>query len=173
MDYFFKNKFKYFNTLLLISVGNISCTSHTVTQPYSYINLYEVTERVCDVEGVAKDQCNKTRFIELVKGQFFGVNNNEVALVMWRGDKGEELLYQARKLHPITDDMIISGVSYISNKKSEEESLIFSNGVVTQYKFEIQSSGEEGEKVMNIHYRLKPVRRGLIPDYRMNYPGNN
>ena len=173
MDCFFKNKFHYFIVLLLISLGSVSCSSHTVTQPYSYIDLYEVTERVCEVPDIAKDECNNTRFIELVKGQFFGVKNNEVAMVMWRGDEGEELLYQARKLDPITDDMIISGVSYISNKESEKETLSFSNGVVTRYKFEIMIAGKGGEKSRKIDYKLKPAKRGLLPDYRMNYPGND
>ena len=158
---------------VLISLGSISCTSHTVTQPYSYINLYKVTERLCEVPDVAMEECNKTQFIELVKGQFFGVKNTDVALVMWRGDKGEELLYQARKLDPITDDMIISGVSYISNKTSENESLRFSNGVVTQYKLEIMPPDKGSQKVRKIHYTLKPVKRGLLTDFRMNYPGND
>ena len=142
-------------------------------QPYSYIGLYEITDRSCEVSESALDECNKTQFIELVKGQFFGIKNNEIALVMWRGDKGEELLYQARKLEQLKSDMSLSGKIIISGAEGESESLELVDGQLLKYSLVINKMANKNAKQTSVKYTLKPVKRGLLPGYRMNYPAND
>ena len=106
-----------------------------------------------------------------MKGQFSGIKNNEVAVVMWHGVKGEELLYQARKLEQLTDDKPVNGHFPISTTDTGVESFVLIDGLLSGYSLKMN-------KADNIHSRqirctLKPSKRGLLPEYIMNYPGND
>lgn len=172
MDTLFKTKLFYLITVVVITLGSFSCTGKTVKQQYSYIGLYEIKTRQCHVPDISLDDCKKTKFIELVKGQFFGIKNNEVAVVMWRGDSGGELLYQARKIEQ-TSAAHLNDVITISNTGTVAESLKLVDGVVSEYSLVISKTANSSTTTNNITYTLKPVKRGLLPEYRMNYPGND
>ena len=159
--------------LLLMLFSFIACAGGKVKQNDNIIGLYEITDRQCQVSAAALDECNNTKFIELVKGQFYGIKNNEIAIVMWRGDKGEELLYQARKIKQLEDIKAASNKIVISNSDAETESLKLVDGQVAEYSIEFSQVGKSKVQSAFIHYMLKPVKRGLLPDYRMNYPGDD
>lgn len=159
--------------LLLTTLSSFSCTSKTNLNKYSYIGLYEITERQCNVPDNALDECTNTKFIELVKGQFYGIKNNETAIVMWRGNKGEELLYQARKIEQLSTEKQLSDKIIISNTETDDERLNIVNGLVSEYSLKINKKSASDTKPTEIKYSLRPVKRGLLPEYRMNYPGND
>lgn len=159
--------------LLLMLFSFIACAGGKVKQNDNIIGLYEIIDRQCQVSAAAQDECNNTKFIELVKGQFYGIKNNETAIVMWRGDKGEELLYQARKIKLLEDINTASKEIVISSSGTETESLKLVDGQVTEYLIEFNHVGKNKIQTSNIRYTLNPVKRGLLPDYRMNYPGND
>jgi len=158
--------------LLLMSLSFVACAGDKVKQNI-IIGLYEIIDRQCQVSAAALNECNNTKFIELVKGQFYGVKNNETAIVMWRGAKGEELLYQARKIKALEGLSPASKKIVISLDDSESESLKLIDGRVTEYSIKFSQSVKSKTQPAFIHYTLKPVKRGLLPDYRMNYPGND
>jgi hypothetical protein len=158
--------------LLLMSLSFVACAGDKVKQN-TIIGLYEITDRQCQVLLVALGECKSTKFIELVRGQFYGIKNNETAIVMWRGDKGEELLYQARKINQFNDVKPTSKKIIISADGAETESLILVDGIVIEYVIKFNQAGKSKEQSAFIQYMLKPVKRGLLPDYRMNYPGND
>jgi hypothetical protein len=171
---------KSFNTncfslfvLLSTSLVLISCSSIGVKRQYDYIGLYEIIERECEVAVAFLDDCKNTKFIELVKGQFSGVKNNETAIVFWRGDKSEELLYHARKIQQLLSVKNLRNNIIISNTDTESEFLKFDREGGAEYSLTInrQIKGKPG--LTKIQYKLKPVKRGLLPEYRMNYPGSD
>ncbi len=159
--------------LFLMSLSFAACAGDKVNHKNNFIGLYEITDRQCQVSAAALNECNNTQFIELVKGQFYGIKNNETAIVMWRGKKGEELLYQARKIKQFDGINPTGKKIIISSSASEIESLKLLDGLVAEYSIKFTQVVKSKTQPAYIHYTLKSVKRGLLPDYRMNYPGND
>lgn len=165
------NTLKISLSALLLLLQTSCITTQPVTQE-NLLGLYEITSRQCLGSIELTDNCNKTRFIELVNGQFFGIQNNELGLVFWRGEKGEELLYQATKLVLNKSNSFKNHIT-ISNDENVEEVLQLTNGLVSSYRLSLNKPAENSVKTNFIDYQLRPVSRSSLPEFRMNYPGND
>lgn len=149
----------------------VSCSKKEITEHKQLRGLYLVVDRACDVSGIYKSDCENARFIELVKGQFYGIKNHETALVIWRGDAGEELLYQARKVSVEGYDLSVEGKVYISDTELENEYLEIKDGKVISYQLAMKNVNQKF--IGSYNYSLTPVMRSTLPEYKMNYPSSD
>lgn len=62
----------------------------------SLLGLYEVSNRTCEGTAIAIEACDSLRFIEFVKGNFYGIADDEIAFVTWSASSGYDLLHSAR-----------------------------------------------------------------------------
>jgi hypothetical protein len=132
------------------------------------LGLYKVTQCEVKSERSREDQydCKQDLFLELVQGQFAGVDSDEVAYVLWSGDK-PELNYVANKV----DSQLPSGTDktsiLINQDENGAESLILANDrlVKLQSRFTVNGHDEQ------VEYTLTSIRRAELPDVILNYPG--
>jgi len=151
----------------------VSCAVNESPKSQHVIGLYQVDNRICEVPEQYKNDCQSTKFIELVKGQFYGVKNNEIAFVNWQDDNTEELSYQARNITKKNKSFDPQSIIVISKTETDNEYLKVENGYVVEYVLSISKPTKDAEKITREYkYTLSPVIRSEIPDYRMNYPGN-
>lgn len=161
------------NILLLIIFISPFVTFAADIQSYeidTYIGLYEITDSNCDIPKGSFNPCENTRFFELVKGQFIGVKDTELAYVFWSGypKNDPELQYTSHLISNHEAKKITDGKFWLNNNGDTQEYLVFSDGILKEYFVKYGSKGKERV----IQYKLAPVRRGNLPLYRMNYPGN-
>lgn len=149
-----------------------SCATSDRMNIESYIGLYEVVDSKCDAEEGTVNPCEDTHYFELVKGQFMGVNDSELAYVFWSGDaKIDPELQYAAFLLAHSDVTKIYKSRFLLNEDDEtQEYLGFSDGKLTTYNAKY-TVGKKGH-VKTVQYKLKLVERGSIPHVRLNYPGN-
>jgi len=138
----------------------------------SYIGLYEIINSECDIAQEDFDPCKDTLFFEILKGQFIGVKDNELAYVFWSGVPkiDSELQYTSHLLRNHESSKISGNKFWLSNDSESQEYLIFSDGMLIGYHV-VYNAGDKAKHRV-IHYKLKPVRRGNLPLVRLNYPGN-
>ena len=111
-------------------------------------------------------------FFEIVKGQFVGVKDNELAYVFWSGDPkvDSELQYASHLIVNHESRKISNNKFLLSNDGDSKEYLIFSDGMLIGYHAVYNASDKIKRRV--VHYKLNPVRRGNLPLVRLNYLGN-
>lgn len=149
-----------------------ACANNQPINIESHIGLYAVVAATCDPAEGEFNTCENTHFIELVKGQFMGVADAELAYVFWSGNPklDPELQYEA---HPVVSNsapMLGENKFWLSNNDEVQEYFSFSNGKLTGYQVAYKT-GNEGA-VRKVHYQLTLVNRGSLPQVRLNYPGN-
>jgi hypothetical protein len=81
--------------LLITSTLLFGCAS--LPPQINILGTYKVEGRTCRGSDVQVQTCQKIRLLELVKGNFYKISDNEVAFVIWSGDKNKDLLYSAKK----------------------------------------------------------------------------
>ena len=148
------------------------CAANKITNIESYIGLYEIVDKECEVAQSDLKPCQYDIFFELLKGQFIGVEDRELAAVFWTGDPkmDSELQYTSRLIRNQKLQSISGNKFLLSNDDESQEYLIFSRGKLIEYHALYNSS--DSAKRRTIHYKLKHVRRGNFPSVRLNYPGN-
>ncbi len=156
--------------VVLIAIASFAYASERRAFIDSYIGLYQITAADCDVVKGAFNPCENTRFFEIVKGQFIGVKDTELAYVFWSGYPkiDPELQYTSHLISNHESQNIIGNKFWLNKDKDTEEYLVFSGGVLQKY----FAKYKYGSKERIIQYTLSPVKRGNLPLYRMNYPGN-
>ena len=149
-----------------------SCATSDRTNIESYIGLYEVVDSKCDAEEGTVNPCEDTHYFELVKGQFMGVNDSELAYVFWSGDPkiDPELQYSSFLIEHDSSGSLRDGKFWLSDDIESQEYLGFSEGKLTTYyaKYVVGNNG----KVRIVEYSLKPVARNSLSHVNLNYPGN-
>lgn len=138
----------------------------------SHIGLYEIVDKECEVAQSDFDPCKYTLFFELLKGQFIGVKNSELAFVFWSGDPkiDSELQYTSQLIRNHGSRNITDNKFWLSNDSESQEFLSFSGGTLIGYHAVYNTSDKVKRRA--VHYKLKLVRRGDFPLVRLNYPGN-
>ncbi|WP_425641203.1 hypothetical protein ACPUEK_14720 [Marinomonas gallaica] len=136
-----------------------------------YIGLYEIVSADCVVTDSSLNPCENTFFLEILKGQFIGVENSDLAYVFWSGypEIDPNLQYTSHLIADYSTKMISDKRFWLNKDKTNQEYLIFRDGILVGYYADYLD--REG-KVKKIEYTLKSVRRGDKPSYRLNYPGN-
>lgn len=155
---------------IVILASLIACTGVKHSSIDSYVGLYEIVKADCDIEEGGFDPCKNTRFFEILNGQFIGVEDNDLAYVFWSGDPeiDSELQYTSHLIANHKTKKISEGKFWLNNDKDIQEYLILYEGALQKYYIRYSVRGKSRE----IQYTLTPVRRGSLPSFRMNYPGN-
>lgn len=158
-----------FSILILFTIS--SCSDVKSIDINNYIGLYQVMETDCHASESSFDSCGNTLFFEILKGQFVGINNSELAYVFWSGNPeiDSELQYTSHILSSQNTQKVSSNVFWLSENKETKEYLIFYNDELKKVHLEYTTSTKSRDRV--IEYTLKAVRRGSLPFVRMNYPG--
>lgn len=153
--------------ILLILAG---CVGENKSNIDDHIGLYEIVKSECNIEKGAFNPCESTRFFEILKGQFIGIEDSDLAYVFWSGDPAidSELQYTSHLIQDYETKTVSNRKYWISNGEGIKEFLILDGGYLKEYYVWYNSEGKSRE----IRYTLAPVRRGNLPSFRMNYPGN-
>ncbi|MDH5178186.1 MAG: hypothetical protein OEZ39_00845 [Gammaproteobacteria bacterium] len=158
---------------LAVLAATDSIASEKSINPEQHIGLYEIINSECNVPNNEFNPCGSTLFFEIVKGQFVGVEKNELAYVFWSGDpkEGSELSYTSHLIRKHKSAKTADDIFWLNNDSESQEYLVFSGGRLVGY--HVVYHGSNKTKRRSIHYRLKPVRRGNLPHVQMNYPGKD
>ncbi|MFN3985610.1 MAG: hypothetical protein ACK4KV_08970 [Rhodocyclaceae bacterium] len=166
---------KTVKTILLYFLASITVNAFagdkTTIDVERHIGLYEVVRSACDMAEGDLDFCKRVLFFEIVKGQFVGIDDDQIAYVFWSGDPeiDPELQYTS---HLIRDDVSIRIDDHrlvLSEDSEAKEYLVFIDGALSEYHSEYKTGDRTNSRT--IRYTLRPVRRGNLPLVRMNYPG--
>jgi hypothetical protein len=157
--------FFYFN-------GGSSAIAESKLEMKNYIGLYQLSDKKCTILKNSYNPCETSLFLELVKGQFYGIKNTEIALIFWTGDLTQtpELQYTARLLKKNQNKQLSDNKFWITKGNTASEYFIIKNNKLNKYVLEVTEKNQT--TVRNISYTLKPVIRGNLPYVRLNYPGN-
>lgn len=158
----------YFFALICFSL--IACGTVKKFDIEEYIGLYEIVSADCEVAGGSFDPCKNTYFFELLKGQFIGIDDDDIAYIFWSGypEIDSELQYTSHLITNHATQNVTDGKFWLNKDQEIREYLIFRNGTLSEYYVEYSDKSI----ARKIKYTLRPVRRGSKPSYRMNYPGN-
>jgi hypothetical protein len=149
-----------------------ACSGEKPFNLENHIGLYELVGKKCVVAEGAFNPCEGTHYFELVKGQFAGIEDSEMAYVFWSGDPkiDPELQYSAQLIKNHVSLTLKSNKLWLNEDSDTQEYLGFSEGKLNHY-FVKYTMGDNGA-TRTMEYSLKPVRRGSLPFVQLNYPGN-
>jgi len=149
-----------------------ACTTVKSTDINDYIGLYQVTESDCHDGKSSYGACENILFLEILKGQFIGVENSELAYVFWSGYPkiDSELQYTSHNLNFQSSQLISDDVFWLNQSSEIQEYLVFLDGTLKKFHLKYKAGATGEERI--IEYSLRSVRRGSFPFVRMNYPGN-
>ncbi|WP_075179493.1 hypothetical protein [Neptunomonas phycophila] len=162
------NKAISFSAVLVFATFSAGANADEVALK-DLLGLYKLTQ--CDVTSkrLKENQydCKQDLFFELVQGQFAGVDTDEVAYVLWSGDK-PELNYLANKADIQLSESLDKASNILINQDDNgTETLILANGRLIKFQSKYSVNGRDEQVV----YTLMPVRRAALPDVILNYPG--
>ena len=166
-----QNPLKIVFYLVVVAVLN-SCASIKSENIEKYIGLYQIVNSKCDGIQTQYNPCENTLFFEIVKGQFIGVENSQLAYVFWSGDPkiDAELQYTSHLIRNHQSSKISANKFWLNNEEITQEFLLFANGKLISYN--VIYTMNDKKDVRQISYTLQPVQRGNLPNVRLNYPGN-
>lgn len=167
------NKFmKITFTFLLITffLATSACSTDKPFDLENHIGLYKLVDKKCDIVSGAFNPCDSAYFFELVKGQFSGIKDSELAYVFWSGDPkiDPELQYTAQLIKHHTTIKLINNKLWLNKDSNTQEYLNFSEGKLNRY-FVKYTTGNNGA-TRTIQYSLKPVLRANHQNFLLNYP---
>ncbi|WP_221274569.1 hypothetical protein [Thaumasiovibrio subtropicus] len=163
---------KYLILPITLFLTFVSYTMADTSSIEMHIGLYKIDQASCKANTNVKDHCGNDIFIELVKGQFMGIEDHELAFVVWSGDTNidPELQYTAF-LVPEHLNRSIENDQYIINKDNDSlEQLTFFDDILVEFNATYFSDSNNVKHT--VFYQVIPTQRGRHPQYRMNYPGN-
>ncbi len=152
-----------------------SCISSTYNLE-SHIGLYKVIESNCKLTEGLFNPCDDIKFIEIVKGQFYGINPDQLALVHWHSETGSsEIEYTANLISNHKQKLREGNKIWLTNQsidnESEKEFFILKAGKITEYFFQFQRKNKAGKVIWrDFHYKLAPSDRREIKKFKLNYP---
>lgn len=166
-------KKKIFYLLNAFLIASISACS--IGKPFhleNHLGLYKLVDKKCSVADNSFDPCESTLFVELVKGQFIGIEDSDIAYVFWSGDPAidPELQYTAQLVNNISTSTLIDDKFWLDNSSNTQEYFGFTKDKLSHYYLKYVSGGNNTPRL--IEYTLVPAMRSSEPDFRLNYPGN-
>jgi len=145
----------FYSSLFLLSA--VSCSSQS-DDIEDHVGLYKVVESSCELKEEVYDPCKYTHFFEIVKGQFIGIGNNEIGYV-----------FSSHTINNFQSQKVKDNRYYLDGSEGSEY-LVFSAGQLMAYHAVYEATDKSSQR--KITYKLKEVKRGNLPSYRLNYPGN-
>jgi hypothetical protein len=133
------------------------------------LGLYAVTARSCENPGEMADDCPLIRYVELVKGTFFGVTPEQTALVLWlaSGASNAGFTYGAGPMR----GHFVSREEYVVNEYPDaREWLRLDRGAVLEYGLIIFRTAERKTVLKRTRLTLKRVERTPEINRQMPYP---
>jgi hypothetical protein len=154
--------------LTTISACSIDKTFHLE----NHLGLYKLVDKKCSVPDNSFNPCDSTFFVELVKGQFIGIEDSDIAYVFWSGDPAidPELQYNAQLIKNISTSKLADNKFWLNNNSNTKECFGFSKGKLSHYYLKYMSGNKKASRI--IEYTLIPAMRSNEPRFRLNYPGN-
>ncbi|GEM_PF-3957453 len=169
--------------LLCTGLVCIGCTSpshkpehHSRSNIEDHIGLYRITKSKCRLTKGLFNPCENIKFLELVKGRFYGVSPDQLALVQWHAKPGSsEIEYTASLIsdsrHVFQQGEKIWLVNHKDKNLSEEIFFLVKKNRITDYFFRSQSKNLSGKTVgRDFHYTLARISREKIKKYKLDYP---
>ena len=149
-----------------------ACSSSKPIHLENYLGLYRLVDKKCSIADNSFNPCDSTYFIELVKVQFIGIEDSDIAYVFWSGDPAidPELQYTAQLINDISTSRLTDGKFWLNNNSRTQEYFGFTNNKLSHYYLKHVGGNKNASRV--IEYTLIPARRSSEPDFRLNYPGN-
>lgn len=151
---------RFCGLLLLTALASCSSRPSAIEE---HIGLYAISESSCEVPQDAFDPCASTRYLEIVKGRFSGVQDDQLAYVFWSGEL-PQLQYSATPIAEQASRAISDDRFQLTDDADAQEYLLFSAGRLSGY----QASYAAGKRT--IRYELEAVRRSDLGNVRLVYP---
>ncbi|MCF6211616.1 MAG: hypothetical protein L3J88_09640 [Gammaproteobacteria bacterium] len=158
--------------LIIFFFMTSACSNDEIFNLENHIGLYELVDKKCDIVNGAFDPCDSTYFFEIVKGQFSGIKDSELAYVFWSGDPkiDPELQYTAQLIGDHSTIKLTNNKLWLNKNSNTQEYLSFSEGKLSRY-FAKYTTGNNGV-TRTIQYSLKPVLRANYSHFHFKYPRN-
>lgn len=158
--------------LIIFFLTTNACSNVKPFELENHIGLYELVDKKCDIVNGAFNPCDSTYFFELVKGQFSGIKDSELAYVFWSGapEIDPELQYTAQLIKHHSTIKLTNNKLWLNKDSNTQEYLSFSEGKLNRY-FVKYTTGNNGA-TRTIQYSLNPALRADYPHFHLNYPGN-
>ena len=142
-------------------------------QPDLRSGIYKVVTRTCpEYRDYALD-CPRVRYLELVRGRFYGIEPGDLALVEWLAGRNESDVhtYSARQLRGhlgTRGEYVIADVSNGGDRLREW--FVLQGDVPTEYQLEIQSTESGRDERAKMSLVLAPVVRDERLTRMLPYP---
>lgn len=147
--------------IYFLIVLSASCTTYAPEGDMT--GTYKVTERTCKGGEHQREACADIKFIEIVKGKFYKIKDDEYAFVLWSGDS--DLDYSARKLNQKIESTSYPAEITIDSNGVYIEKLIFTSRTEGRY-----VSGKEADLS---EFVFKKASKEDLSIYNKHYPGSN
>jgi hypothetical protein len=134
------------------------------------VGLYEVTHRVCEKPPGDPSSCPITQYIELVRGNFYGIGPNETAFVLWLATERDSsnYTYEAR---PLRGARVAAEMYVIDEYPGVKEWLTLEHGAIRGHSFLAYRAGSKDEVLVRSQLSLRAVSRTPEINQRLPYPG--
>ena len=168
---------KYLLIIFLITtIPNISCADEYNLE--NNIGLYKVIETNCEISDGLYNPCGEIKFIELVKGKFYGIKPDELALVFWRCDDSSNeygCAYESQQIKNHKKIFISDNNVFLSQEtnqnKPRKEFFMMKDGKIFSYHYKLTTKNKAGEMFFrDFNYKLIKTSRDKISSYKLLYP---
>jgi hypothetical protein len=150
--------------LLITSTLLFGCAS--LPPQIDILGTYKIQDRSCRGSDVQIQSCQKIRLLEFVKGNFYKISDNEVAFVIWSGDRNEDLSYSAKKYNGQLIVNAFPSLLPLSDDSDFMESITLNSEDTGVYKFGSKNASDISE--LNFT-RMSSKEINLL---QKEYPGN-
>ncbi|MCP4748772.1 MAG: hypothetical protein GY874_21955 [Desulfobacteraceae bacterium] len=165
----YKNHIAFF-LMFLITIST-ACANSTHNLE-SNIGLYKIINKECEIKKNAFNPCKTTYFLEIVKGQFYGIKEGEISLVFWTGDyRIDPNLQYTSELIKIHEKTKLSGSKiWLTDNKTTQEYFVLVDNKLSRYVLIMK--GKNKKIIRHIEYTLEPTIRSNMPHVKLNYPND-
>ena len=114
--------------------------------------------------------------MEIVKGQFYGIGPDQLALVSWHSEtSGPDIEYTTNLISNHRKMFVEGNKIWLTNQHNDNESVkeffIYESGQLTDYIFQFQRKNKEGEILLrNFHFKIFLTDRNKVKDFKLSYP---
>jgi hypothetical protein len=157
-------------SVVLITITSSACSNNRSFNLENHVGLYELVDKKCEVINNTFNPCGSTLFFELVKGEFSGIKDSELAYVFWSGDPAidSELQYTTHLIKHNATLNLSNHRLWLHKDANWHEYLVFSGGKPDRY-VAVYMDDKKGV-TRNIEYSLKRTKRANHPRYLLSYP---
>ena len=127
----------------------------------------------CRISKKPHNPCDTARFIEIVKGKFSGIEDSEIAHVVWSGDHRDypDLLYEARCIRNHKKILLSGNKLWLERNNKIQQYFVLKNKKLDRYVFQMKDNNNK--VIRYIEYFLKPTKREKFPHLKLDYPDNS